>query len=496
MWHLFSFMLVLIPSLALAQSVDQKKVGFYMASIAGADCSQATLEAADDNALALGRVLVLHPVDRLGNACQWTISSNLTIDSPLFLPYDTIPVLKVEIGVTLTLAQCPLTWGDYYVIDGNGTTSGTVVFTPGCTQCVTDGDNNFTRCPTAGGSGTGDITDVFNCSTGDCNSIEATDGDLLDLSAIAPSSPSEGIILPQTANCASAISLGQLCVDTDDGTLFLGNDSAAVQVGAAVTLDQAFDNGNEIDNSVCTGSSFRISEGGDDFWEFCIDGNDLPVQRAFCNGAACPREDTIPTNQTYTLHDEEGASNMLIIDPDAATVNEIWGYQTGYQPLVTAEVILRPIGDCTVAEEAIVAADPVDDWITCVDTTGDSVTFNYKITNKIVNDTTVKITLLAVNKNASPSGTFTLDCAAQAVRPDTDSYAAHNTTGEQALSFTTFDTQSRPQEVSATFTLNGTLAVGAHIKGQCDVSAAPAQIADIRLHGTALLEVSADSISD
>jgi hypothetical protein len=186
----------------------------------------------------------------------------------------------------------------------------------------------------------------------------------------------------------------------------------------------------------------------------------------------------------------------LTIDIDAASVNAMYQFGTNYRPLVSTEVALRPAGDCTVAEEEIVSDDPLDEWITCADTTGDSVSFAYTVTNKVSTDTTVKITMYAVNKNAAPSGTFTLQCAAQAVRTGADAFAAHDTTGQQPVSFTTFDTQSRLEEASATFTLNGTVAVGARIKGKCNVSAAPAQIADIRLLGSALFELSANSWSD
>jgi hypothetical protein len=45
-------------------------------------------------------------------------------------------------------------------------------------------------------------------------------------------------------------------------------------------------------------------------------------------------------------------------------------------------------------------------------------------------------------------------------------------------------------------TINGAITTGSHIKGQCDVTAAPAQIGDIRLSATALVTLFGNSLSD
>jgi len=81
--------------------------------------------------------------------------------------------------------------------------------------------------------GGGDITDVFDCATGDCASIAMTDGDLLNASAVNGSSTTEGIIIPQSTDCSAATAEGQLCWDTDNTTLYIGNDGGTSQIGAA-----------------------------------------------------------------------------------------------------------------------------------------------------------------------------------------------------------------------------------------------------------------------
>lgn len=141
---------LLLPAIAYGQAIHQEKVGFYIANKAGSDCSQATLVAADAAALTAGQILAIPPVDRFGAACQWVISSNTTLVSPVFFPYNPVPVLQVAAGVTLTLAECPVIWGDYFIIDANETTTGTVAYSAGCQQCGITGPNSWTRCLTAG----------------------------------------------------------------------------------------------------------------------------------------------------------------------------------------------------------------------------------------------------------------------------------------------------------------------------------------------------------
>ena len=657
--------LLCLPAIVLAQAIDQRKVGLYIANKAGTDCSQATLAAADDAALAAGQVLVLPPSDRFGAVCQWVVSGDLTIDSPLLIPYDDTPVLKVNQNITLTLQDCPYTWGNYGIIDADESTTGSVGYVAACTDCTFSGPGNPIICTGSGGGGgatqlsqlsdvnvsanaadneilLGDgsqyqgipmvgcnsvseklhydtATNTFSCETdgggvadlssitdvnadadaqdneiilGDgseyrgvslasCNIVSeklhydsstnsfscGTDGgglsilsNLTNVNADANATDDEvilgdgveyrGVNMPScdtvsgklhydtatnTFSCetdgsgvAALSGLTNVNADADntddevilgDGTEYRGVGMAACNAvtgklhydadtnafscetdasGGTTALDVAFDTQADgtIDSALCGTKEFTISNAGDDFWERCVDSGGIPKDIATCDGAACDITWAIPANRDLIIHDVEAALDFFIIDPDATAPNLKYRFLTGYEPLVSTEVVLRPLGDCSVAEEAIVANDPVDDWITCADTTGDAVTFNYKVTSKIASDTTINIKMFAVNKNGSPSGTFSLQCAAQSIRPGIDSYQAHNTAGQSTLSFNTFDTSNRLESSEATFTVNGTVAVGAHIKGQCNVSATPAQIADIRLSGTAIVELFANSLSD
>lgn len=87
-----------------------------------------------------------------------------------------------------------------------------------------------------GGAGSGDITDVFNCSTGDCNSVAVTDGDLLSFANSTSSSTTSGLILPQTTNASSATASGQITYDTDGRYLSIGNSSSTFGINRYIPI--------------------------------------------------------------------------------------------------------------------------------------------------------------------------------------------------------------------------------------------------------------------
>jgi hypothetical protein len=65
-------------------------------------------------------------------------------------------------------------------------------------------------CP----AGAGDISDVYGCAAGDCDTLVASDGDELDFGAVNPNATNEGIILPQTTSCTGAPDTGAICYGT------------------------------------------------------------------------------------------------------------------------------------------------------------------------------------------------------------------------------------------------------------------------------------------
>jgi len=112
---------------------------------------------------------------------------------------------------------------------------------PGDEECLTYEATGTTMEWQACGAGSGDITDVFSCSTGDCSSITIAATDLLNLSGSDASTATEGLILPQHATaCAGGTAEGQVCWEADADTLYVGNGATLTEVGAGgSSLDSA-----------------------------------------------------------------------------------------------------------------------------------------------------------------------------------------------------------------------------------------------------------------
>lgn len=97
-----------------------------------------------------------------------------------------------------------------------------------------------------GDAGTSTLGDSIDSSEIENNAIVAadisdtltfSDGDLLDLSAINISSITEGLILPQTTDCSTGITEGQICWDSDNNELSIGTGSTLASfLNSASTL--------------------------------------------------------------------------------------------------------------------------------------------------------------------------------------------------------------------------------------------------------------------
>lgn len=87
-------------------------------------------------------------------------------------------------------------------------------------------------------SGSGDITDVFSCASGDCSSITMAATDFLDMSGTDASTTTEGLKLPQHATaCAGGTAEGQVCWEADADKLWIGNGSTLTEIGAGGSGD-------------------------------------------------------------------------------------------------------------------------------------------------------------------------------------------------------------------------------------------------------------------
>ena len=202
---------------------------------------------------------------------------------------------------------------------------------------------------------------------------------------------------------------------------------------------------------------------------------------------------------TWSLWDEEGAAAVEIVDPDAATKNAMYQYGANYKPLASIYPSLSPRGAASVAEENLNTNFEKRYWATVTDVDTDALDFHFPVTLKMVGATTITVRLVGASKNAAPSGNIVFSCAAIAVRPGTDTYAAHSITGEVNITLTPA-TQYRPvAATSAAITLNGTVADGGEIVGSCEVDAGgttSAQMTDFRLSADARIQLLVNSRSD
>lgn len=178
---------LLLPSWAWSQGVLRPHLGLLNPLEYGETCTTATLTAAIAAAPAHLGVLMLPPVNRAGTACVWAITSNLTIPSTLVLHVPHGASVTVSSGVTLTLTRYPRIDNTDWI-----TGLGTVTIVEA--------------------SPSGDITQVWGCTTGDCSALTAASGDSLDAGSADSSKPAtRSTTLPAT--CAE----GQEHQDTDSG---------------------------------------------------------------------------------------------------------------------------------------------------------------------------------------------------------------------------------------------------------------------------------------
>ena len=319
------------------------------------------------------------------------------------------------------------------------------------------------------------------------------------LKNIARNGGAAGITLgtEQPLTCTPGTGPNAFFLDTDTGTLSFCSQTDTfleISTGQIVTLDGAFDNGSEIDNAT-SANPVIIGNGtqkgklyGDATKGFVIEPDPLGDSAWRCW-----------TNFNCIIRDEEAGTTIFTIDPDAASKNAMYQFGTNYKPLASIPVTLFPRGAASYSEASIVSNQPKGGYITVTDADTDAVDFRFVVTGKMVGVTTATVRLYGVSDNATPSGNIVLNCAMRSNRPGTDTYVAHSTTGEQAITLTPA-TQNRPvSAVTSAITINGTVEEFAEIEGSCEVNAASttsAQLTDFFLRAEALVQLNVNSWSD
>lgn len=151
----------------------------------------------------------------VGNGDTQTLT-NKTLISPTISKSPTIN------GTTFSMP--PLTQGDLMFAKTTSTVKG---LAKGTNHYALKVNGNTLAWEALAAGGSGDITDVYSCSTGDCNSITIASGELLDGGTDTTNDTGEGILLPRSTSCASSSDEGHICWDTDNNVAYIGNGTAA-----------------------------------------------------------------------------------------------------------------------------------------------------------------------------------------------------------------------------------------------------------------------------
>lgn len=273
-------------------------------------------------------------------------------------------------------------------------------------------------------------------------------------------------------------SVRQLCMG--DGSSWL-----AVSPAGTPGLQAVSDVGRVINNAVDLTTSHRI-------------GNTVIQGAFYCDTSNVCHFKTVDATTGLALT----ADKLIEVD-----VGKVLLYaddnsgQTPHKIATSAYVSLTERGAVTIGLESIVSNQPKAHWAIVTDANTDALDFHLPITPKMVGMTTATVRLVGVSKNATPSGNIVFTCAVQAIRPGTDTYVAHSTTGEQTITLTPA-VQNRPvAATSPAITINGTVASGGELWGSCEVdatgtTASAAQLLDFRAKASAVVQWSINGLSD
>src|SRR3990167_1536195 len=323
--------------------------------------------------------------------------------------------------------------------------------------------------------GTDDVVTVGGTAGMKSSTINATTGFTINSVALASTDLSD-----TTTITRNAAALTSTAFTTGGGTTALQTPSATS------TLDAS---GNAI---------FAGTVGADGFSSGGVTGG--------CTaGTAGCDEWTQGTAQSATLaankiraYAPTGVTSYKRVRPGAAaTGTYYWTSDGGSPPIVTESIVapsayvpLTERGAATIALEAIVTDMEKEYWATVTTATTDALDFSLPVVASMIGITTMTVRLVGVSKNAAPANHFDFTCSIKAYRPGTDTYTAHDVTGEVAVVLTPA-VQYRPvAATSAPLTISGTIAAGGEIKASCEMDGATtggAQIADFRVKAAAYL---------
>lgn len=118
--YLVPLFLLLSIATVSCQTLNQQHVGMYDALLHGATCDSNTLNAAIAAAASLNKQLIVSPTDRLNVACDWDISSAVSVPATRHL-YIAPGAMLTKVGAgTLTMDSCPIA-GRYQIFNNFST---------------------------------------------------------------------------------------------------------------------------------------------------------------------------------------------------------------------------------------------------------------------------------------------------------------------------------------------------------------------------------------
>lgn len=299
------------------------------------------------------------------------------------------------------------------------------------------------------------------------------------------------------ADCSPYANIGDLCIDSDDGTLWAGNEEGIYNVGAgggggSGSLDQAFDLGKIIDGANSEANAVVIGNGTDGFKIFV--GTNGPTLKCFQGANTCDITLDIPTGNSYRLK-YAGTEGIVINSSGAVTLNNaLIEYRSFWFGAGTISV---DGVNCTEPVERVVNSGPKMWVLQCADNNA-SVIYGSVVMPDSYSGGLVTFELSAYSEAAPPSGVLNFDFASMC-RSDSDSINNSWPTGidlrEMAM---TLDTQYDREDVTTSAQApNGTCAPGDMLfwKATMDATATTTQVASTYILGVKM-EYPANKWSD
>ena len=262
------------------------------------------------------------------------------------------------------------------------------------------------------------------------------------------------------ADCSPYASIGDLCIDSDDGTLWAGDEEGIYNVGAGAgggsgSLDQAFDLGKIIDGANSEANAVVIGNGTDGFKLFVGTGG--PTIECFQGANACDITIDIPSTKSFKI--KYAGTDGVTVDSAGEVVlaNNMIEWRSFW---FGAGALSTDSSNCLNPEERIINGGPKAWTIKCSDNNASIIYGNAAMPDSYSGGA-VTFELHSVNENAAPSGNLVFNVSASC-RSDAEFI---NATWGAAVAMTTAYTTQYAGKHSGTVTVtpSSTCAAGESI---------------------------------